>query len=158
MNNKFVIQAFKYGIVGVLNTLLTAITIWLMMQFVFNLKGEQEATSKVVSISNIAGYAAGLINSFIWNRKWTFKSKKSWKTDFFKFMGAFLVCYIPQLLLVMLLNNWAIIPSLHFDFPNREYVLTSAYICQLAGIIFYTLLNFLCNKYYTFKEQSHYKD
>jgi putative flippase GtrA len=153
MSNKFIIQAFKYGIVGVLNTLVTAIIIWLMMRFVFNLKGEQEATSAAVSLSNIAGYAAGLINSFVWNRKWTFKSKKNWRTDFFKFMGAFLICYIPQLLLVMLLNRSTLIPSLHFDFPKKEYILTSAYICQLAGIICYTLLNFLCNKYYTFKEQ-----
>jgi hypothetical protein len=55
------------------------------------------------------------------------------------------------LLLVMLLNKSASVPSLQFDFFNKEYILTSAYLCQLTGIVFYTLLNFLCNKYYTFK-------
>jgi putative flippase GtrA len=151
MSKRFFVQALKYGIVGVLNTLLTAIIIWLMMRFVFNLKGEQDATAEAISISNITGYIAGLINSFIWNRKWTFKSKKSWKIDFLKFIGAFLICYIPQLLLVMLLNSLAILPALQFDFSGKVYMLTSAYICQLIGIVFYTLLNFLCNKYYTFK-------
>jgi putative flippase GtrA len=151
MSGKFIVQAFKYGIVGVLNTLLTAVIIWLMMQFVFNPKGDQESTPAVVSISNIVGYTAGLINSFIWNRKWTFKSKKNLKPEFFKFTGVFLVCYIPQLLLVMLLNRQAIIPALQFDFFNKDYIFTSAYVCQLIGIVFYTLLNFLCNKYYTFR-------
>lgn len=151
MKNNFIIQACKYGIVGVLNTLITAIVIWLMMHFVFRVKGEQEASSLVVSASNVVGYVLGLINSFIWNRTWTFKSEKSWKVDFLKFIGAFLVCYIPQLLLVMALNRYANIPNLYFSLGEQVYTITSAYICQLIGIVFYTGLNFLCNKYYTFK-------
>jgi putative flippase GtrA len=151
MTNKFIVQALKYGIVGVLNTLLTAVSIWLMMHFVFDVKGEQEASSTAVSISNIVGYVIGLINSFVWNRNWTFKSGKSWKKEFLKFVLAFLICYIPQLLLVMFLNNQAHIPAIRLDLLRHEYILTSAYICQLIGIVFYTALNFLCNKYYTFK-------
>jgi putative flippase GtrA len=41
MSNRFIIQAFKYGIAGIFNTLLTAVVIWFMMQFVFNLKGNK---------------------------------------------------------------------------------------------------------------------
>ncbi|MDR0412174.1 MAG: GtrA family protein [Dysgonamonadaceae bacterium] len=151
MRNQWIGQAFRYGIVGILNTLLTAAVIWFMMRFVFGLKGEQDAAPEAVSLSNITGYAAGIINSFIWNRKWTFKSQKNWRIDFFKFTGAFFICYLPQLLLVMILNGSGIVPTLRFGFPEREYVLSSPYTCQLAGIVFFTLLNFLCNKYYTFK-------
>jgi putative flippase GtrA len=137
MSHKFIVQAFKYGIVGVMNTLLTAVIIGLLMHFVFNVRAGQAASSTAVSVSNLTGYIAGLINSFVWNRRWTFQSRKSWKIDFLKFIAAFLICYIPQLLLVMLLNSYA------------EGL--SAYTCQWIGIVFYTALNFLCNKYYTFK-------
>jgi putative flippase GtrA len=154
MNNKFIVQAFKYGIVGVLNTLVTAVVIWLMMHWIFNLKGAENASSTVVSVSNIVGYGIGLINSFVWNRKWTFQSNKSWKTEFLKFTGMFLICYLPQLLLVMLLNRYANVPVLVFHLLNHPYMLSSAYICQLIGMVFYTVLNFLCNKYYTFKTNS----
>ena len=147
INKEFIVQLFKYGIVGVLNTLVCAIIIWLMMNFVFQIKGDREASSMAISISNITGYIAGFICSFVFNRTWTFRSRGNWKIQFLKFAGAFLICYIPQLLLVMVLNRYANIPSLQF----YEYTVTSAYICQLIGMVFYTLLNFLFNKYYTFK-------
>ncbi len=152
MDKKFFIQALKYGIVGVANTLITALTIWIMMRWVFRVKGEEDVSSLVVSISNVIGFIAGLLNSFIWNRNWTFKSQKNWKIDFLKFMLAFIVCFIPQLLLVVLLNKYAAIPSFKFHWMQNEYLITSAYICQLIGIVFYTTLNFLCNKYYAFKK------
>jgi putative flippase GtrA len=151
MNTKFIIQLFKYGVVGVMNTCVTVGVIGSMMYFLFQVHGGKEATPVAVSVSNMAGYVAGFINSFVWNRKWTFHSRKSWKTDLLRFLGAFLICYIPQLLLVMALNNYVTLPPIDFRFYGTEYIVTSAYLCQLIGIVFYTSLNFLCNKYYTFK-------
>ena len=152
MNKRFFTEAIKYGVVGIMNTLLTAFTIWLMMHFIFNAQRGNEVSSVAISISNIVGYAVGLINSFIWNRKWTFKSNSNWQADLLRFIVAFLICYIPQLLLVNGLNNYANLPSLELTFLNHSFFVTSAYICQLIGIIFYTVLNFLSNKYYTFKK------
>ena len=152
MKNSFLVQALKYGVVGVMNTLLTAITIWIMMHFVFRIGNEDEVSSAAISISNVVGYLVGLINSFLWNRKWTFKSKKNWKVDFIKFIFVFLICFIPQLLLVNILNTYINITALEFDIFNQHYVISFAYICQLIGIVFYTVLNFLCNKYYTFRK------
>ena len=152
MNKSFFTEAIKYGIVGIINTLLTALTIWLMMYFIFNTQGEDEVSPTAISISNIVGYVVGLINSFVWNRNWTFKSNGNWKTDFLKFIAAFLICYIPQLLLVNALNKYANLPSIELTLLNQSYLITSAYICQLIGIVFYTVLNFLSNKYYTFKK------
>jgi putative flippase GtrA len=152
MNKKVIKEAFKYGVVGVMNTLLTALTIWLIMHFLFYTKEKEAVSSVAISVSNVVGYAVGLLNSFIWNRNWTFKSHHSWKKDFLKFITAFLICYIPQLALVNILNNYADLPSLEYEFLSRSYFITSAYICQLAGIVFFTVFNFLCNKYYTFKK------
>lgn len=56
-------QAIKYGVVGLSNTLITMIVIWVMMK----LFGCREG------LSNLTGYVAGILNSFIWNKQWTFK-------------------------------------------------------------------------------------
>ena len=59
-------QIFKFVLVGALNTLLDAaiyvtLTRWLGL-------GGRQALAKAIS------YGAGVINSYIWNRTWTFKS------------------------------------------------------------------------------------
>ncbi|MDR2086866.1 MAG: GtrA family protein [Dysgonamonadaceae bacterium] len=154
MNKNFFIEAFKYGIVGILNTFVTAVVIWLMMHALFHVRDENNVSAQIISISNIAGYIAGLINSFVWNRKWTFKSKTAWKKDFRKFILAFLICYIPQLFIVNLLNHYMLIPEIQLNVFHHSSIVPPAYICQLAGIVFYTVMNFLCNKYYTFRKQT----
>jgi putative flippase GtrA len=151
MKQTTLIQFVKYGAVGVSNTLVTAAVIWLMMALVFQVKDDQEATPTAMAVSNITGYVAGLINSFIWNRKWTFQSQTNWKTDFSKFTVAFLLCYIPQLLLVMALKKYLAIAPLTLHLGAWERDVTQDYLFQLAGLVFYTAINFLCNKYYTFK-------
>lgn len=121
-----ILQFIKFGIVGVSNTLLTAATIWILMK-IFH-------TSDY--ISNIVGYIIGLINSFIWNRKWTFANNSTIKETIFKFLATFAVSYLIQLGNLYLL--------LHFTQIDP-------YICQLLSIVTYTFVNFLLNKYYTFK-------
>jgi len=147
MNKRFWLQAIKYGIVGVMNTLLTAVTIWIVMRLAFQTGKTKTASPWIITFSNITGYVVGLINSFIWNRKWTFQSKNHWGKEFVKFSAAFLICYIPQLILVNFLNTYT-----HFRADVAPVAISHAYICQLIGIVFYTLLNFLLNKFYTFKQ------
>jgi len=121
-----ILQLFKFGVVGVFNTLLTALTIWILMK-IFHCSDY---------LSNIVGYLVGLTNSFIWNRIWTFESKSNLKYSVFKFIVTFAISYLFQLGNLYLL--------LHFTNIN-------AYICQLLSIVIYTCINFLLNKYYTFK-------
>jgi len=147
MMKDFWLQAAKYGIVGVINTLLTAITIWVMMHLVFQTGKMGYVPSIVITISNVTGFIVGLINSFVCNRIWTFQSKNNWKNEFIKFVKAFLICYIPQLILVNLLNRYT-----YIAIDLKIFVISHAYTCQLIGIVFFTTLNFLINKYYTFKQ------
>ena len=66
-------QAVKFGAVGVLNTLIDlglyfVLTRWLGMAGL-------PVAAKAIS------YSAGILNSFLWNRNWTFRSQASpWKT------------------------------------------------------------------------------
>lgn len=152
MNKGFISQIIKYGIIGIMNTLLTAVVIWVMMRWFFGVKEDNDASSVAMSVSNFVGYTVGLINSFIFNRNWTFKSKSSWKIGFLKFVLAFGICYIIQLGIVLCLNEYANIPTVNFNLINKNYIINSAYICQLIGIVSYTLLNFFFNKYYTFRK------
>jgi putative flippase GtrA len=76
---KAIKQAIKYGVVGVINTLITAVVIWIMMKLL--------GCSDVVS--NVVGYIAGVLNSFIWNKKWTFKSTEKWMGSAIRFRVVF---------------------------------------------------------------------
>lgn len=149
----FLIELIKYGIVGVMNTLITAVVIWLIMRFVYQVTADEDASTKALSVSNFIGYVAGVINSFIWNRNWTFKSKQNWKKEFLVFIGAFLVCYIPQLILVNVLNTYVNFPNIDFNLLGMDIFINHAYICQLIGIVFFTGMNFLVNKYVTFRQR-----
>jgi putative flippase GtrA len=137
-------QAIKYGIVGIANTLLSLVIIWIMTKWM----GCSEA------FSNFTGYIAGLINSYILNRQWTFRSKSGWTKSAIRFLGVFAVCYALQLLLLLVLNRFCpenpplygffspVLQPLHID---------SLFYIQMLAMAFYTALNFIVNKFYTFK-------
>ncbi|MDD2283851.1 MAG: GtrA family protein [Paludibacter sp.] len=124
--NPTIKQLFKFGIVGISNTLITAIVIW----------GLLKTLHFSDYTSNIIGYIAGLINSFIWNRLWTFKSKTRVSITFYKFIITFAISYAVQLGNLYLLLNFTTIDP---------------YLCQLLSIVVYTIINFILNKFYTFK-------
>jgi len=126
IHHKSLVQFIKFGIVGVSNTLLTAIIIWFLLK-------EFHCSDY---LSNFTGYIIGLLNSFIWNRKWTFESKTKVSVTIFKFIVTFVISYLFQLGNLYLL--------LHFT-------LIDPYYCQILSIGVYTLINFILNKYYTFK-------
>lgn len=119
-------QAIKYGVVGVSNTLITAIVIWIMMKLL--------GFSDVVS--NIVGYIAGVLNSFIWNKQWTFQSSAGWISSAVRFGIVFGICYLLQLGLLIYLN---------------KHLSIDPYYNQLLAMAFYTVINFIMNKFYTFK-------
>ncbi len=137
---KTTIQLLKYGIIGISNTLITLIVFYLIN----TICGISE------NIANVLGYILGLINSFIWNRNWVFKTKNDWKKK-------------RSYLLV----------GLSFAFPcnshssticctARQYQLlryrglpmknTGENIAMCLGMIVYTLANYCFNRFITFKQ------
>jgi putative flippase GtrA len=128
METRILRQAVKYSIVGVGNTLLSLFIIWIMMK-VFGCSA---------IASNVTGYAAGVLNSFIWNRRWTFGSSDAWIWSAIRFALVFGVCYLMQLGLLIYLD---------------AHLPIDPYYNQVIAMIFYTCINFLMNKYFTFKKQ-----
>ena len=78
----FLIQASKYALVGLGNTLLTFVVYFLLTE-IFALSP---------GLANPIGYAVGLVNSFVWNRRWTFGHSGAWIGSAVRFLAVFAVC------------------------------------------------------------------
>ncbi|QEN06990.1 GtrA family protein [Oceanispirochaeta crateris] len=136
MNNfkMLFIQAVKFGIVGFLNTAVTFIVIILF----------KELIGFSIYIANFAGYAAGLMNSFIWNRAWTFKSNQGdLKRQVFLFIAIWCFCFAIQMGVLFLLVDIAGI----FE-----------YVSVFMAMVVYTILNFILNRWITFNSKSNAED
>ena len=122
------LQFLKFGLVGVSNTLITAVVIALLLK-----------VCRLPDLpANIIGYVAGLVNSFVWNRRWTFASTRMVWDAAWRFVLTFAVCYAVQLGVL-----WLLLARLDID----------PYWCHLMGMAVYTVLNFLLNKLFTFKDK-----
>ena len=138
-------QAVKYGVVGIVNTLLSLIIIWIMTKKF----GCTEA------FSNFTGYLVGLVNSFFLNRKWTFGAVDNISIHIVKFFLVFAVCYLLQLGVLLFLNrNCQDNPPLYSFFKPvlQALRIDSLFYIQIISMVVYTVMNFLINKYYTFKK------
>ncbi len=82
----------RFSIVGVANT-----TIDFLMFTVFNeLVGVGYITSQII------GYSFGIINSFIFNKKWTFKEHKVSKKILYELMQFIIINLISLIITVLL--------------------------------------------------------
>lgn len=121
----------RFLLVGMINTLL-GLSVIFMFLHVFD---------QGYWISTFFGNAAGMICSYLLNRSFTFKSTISfWKggSTFFLASG---ICYFFS---YWLAEKIVIITSDHY---LRE-------IAVLVGMIFYTLSNYLAQKYFVFHKNT----
>ena len=136
------IQLLKYGVIGVLNTLITLVTFYLL-----NTKLELS-----YGISNVTGYVLGVINSFLWNRNWVFKTKNNFQRELFLFVCVFLICLALQLCVSWILLEglgWKNLPDDVIPFfPMQK---AGQNIVMVLAMVVYTLANYAYNRFVTFK-------
>lgn len=77
-------QAVKFGLVGVSNTAVD----WLVY---FLLTAGLHAWMIHPTLAKGISYSAGILNSFVWNRNWTFRSKSRAAVTFFPFLAVNLI-------------------------------------------------------------------
>lgn len=78
----------KYNIIGVMNTLITLASVWVMHQLLdWNLE-----------LSNFLGFIFGAINSYLMNRIWNFKSKNRKRSEVIRFIIVFAAAYALNLI------------------------------------------------------------
>ena len=137
-------QALKFGVVGLGNTLLTLGIIWIMTELL-----EYSAI-----LANVSGYAIGIISSYFFNKQWTFQSAVGWKKSAIRFFMVCGICYVVQFIVLVILNRYYLEnPPLYtfFEPVLAIFKIGTSYYIHIFAMVFYTLLNFLFNKYYTFK-------
>lgn len=123
---KFFVQGVKFGLVGILNTLITMVVFYLLNTLL----------GVWYIIANPIAYTVGFTNSYIMNRIWTFKSKGSVKEQSIPFLLVFGTCFLLQ---------WGLSIFL------KEYIGMSVNLATIIAMAFYMVINFLGHKYITFK-------
>lgn len=123
-------QGVRFGLVGLLNTAIT-FGVFVLFYRVFR-TGE--------TFANTTGYIVGVINSFVWNKFWTFKSGDKSRRGLLRegvlFLVVFAVSFGVQLLLFRFLLS-------------RQLV---AELAELFAMVVYTILSFTGNKLLTFRK------
>lgn len=138
MNRTHLHQFVKYCLVGLMNTGITLLMIFLC----------KSVLGIDPYVSNVAGYVFGLINSFIWNKQWVFRSQEGYLGEALRFGAGFGICYGVQFAVV-----WGISHGSFGDtvFPIGPFAISGYGIATLLGNVVYTACNFLYNKVITFK-------
>ena len=139
LRNNSLIQFLKYACVGVLNTLVTLCVIFICKV----LLGVNPL------VSNAIGYVAGVVNSFLWNKNWVFKTSGHYTREAVKFIVGFLICYGLQFLTVWLLSYQT--PPKEFQVYIFAFTLSGYGIATLIGNVVYTMTNYVYNKIVTFR-------
>lgn len=138
-DRKTMIQFIKYSMVGVMNTLITLVVIYVC-------KSLLDINEYV---SNTVGYIAGLINSFLWNKKWVFKVKEDSFNQIIRFAAGFLMCYGLQFLVVWVLNEHTILGEM--EWTVKGFTFGGYGVATIVGMMVYTLANFVYNRLITFR-------
>lgn len=118
-------QFLRFGLVGVANTLTT----WAVVRALAPLAG--------VSLASVAGYAAGMVQSFIVNRLWTFRDTRSgagWQREAVRFVAVNLVCAGLFTLTTTLVAPWL-----------------GLTLATLAGVALVTPVGFILNRTLVFR-------
>ncbi|WP_404651852.1 GtrA family protein [Raoultella terrigena] len=124
MNNLLSNPALKYVMVGLLNTAITAVVIFLLM-----------SAGMGIYISNALGYVLGILFSFVVNSLFTFSTTLTSKR-FIKFLASCAVCWVANIITVKI-----------FLMIFSDFI----YIAQLCGMIVYTISGYLINKLWVMK-------
>jgi len=116
----------KYSIVGGVNTLITYVSFYLMSNFL----------GVHYVIATIIGYILGIINSYFWNKFWTFKKNKKSLNEFLKFVLVYLFAFTVNVGSIVFL---------------KESLYVSPNIGEIVGILFAMIVSYAGQRFWTFK-------
>jgi putative flippase GtrA len=80
------------------------------------------------AVANVLAYAAGMINSFLLNRIWTFRAEGQVVAHAFKFVVLNAATLVASTGLVFALVDWAGLPPLAVWLPLTLAILTAHYL------------------------------
>lgn len=118
---------FRFVMVGIVNTIIGYSIIMILYHII----------ALSYSVSYFLSYVVGIIISFFLNRKFVFYSQRDKLAEFMKFLVAFGVSYLLSYFVLYLLMEWQLLP---------------ANIVFFVGMVVYSILFYLLNRYITFKK------
>lgn len=121
-----IFQFIKFGIVGASNTVISLVIYYVLIYFTVN-----------YIVANTLGFIVSVLNAFYWNNKYVFKKTKS--NNFNALIKSF-VCYGSTFLLSTVLLIIMV-----------KYLKISEIIAPIINLIITIPLNFMLNKFWTFK-------
>ncbi len=128
MKKKTEIQLVKFGLIGFFNTALDFGIFALL----------SKATDLLPEVSHVISYSCGVINSYFWNRTWTFHKKgRSHPMEFAKFVLVNLISLGISTLVLSFLSSGAGL---------------SVYPAKLGAIACSLTVNFLGSKLIVFRD------
>lgn len=127
---KLMQQAVRFGLVGVLNTLIDYAVYSLLLLIPF--------VREHYVIAQVIGYCAGLANSLYFNKKWTFAQKERVSKG--------------QLVAFLAVNLAALGVSTAVLVAAQEWMGLGPYIGKIVATLFSMAVNFLGNKVMVFKK------
>jgi len=121
-------QFMRFGIVGVLNTAVQFLVFVLLFRVLH----------VPMILASGLGYIAGIVNSYLLNRTWTFKVRRRRETrEFLRFVAVNILAMGVNLgTLKFLVATWAVVPE----------------VAQILAIGASLVVNFAGNKWWTFRE------
>ncbi len=125
VNEQVAKEAARFLVVGLANTALTLAIIFVLLRF-----GSSLLTA------NIIGYGTGFINSFVWNRRWTFRSSGDVWRETMVYSVVWVVCYLLQMVALLLSARWLGLSDI---------------LSTLIAMLFFTGPNYLGNRLFTFR-------
>ena len=121
-----IIQFVKFGIVGILNTLIALVIYYALVFIGFH-----------YILSNTMAFGVSVINAYYWNQKYVFsKSKENQSRKLLKIYASYGFTFLLSTgLLFLMVSTLGI----------------SHYIAPIINLFITTPLNFILNKYWVFK-------
>lgn len=122
-------EFLKFNIVGFINTIVDFIVYFLLLKLGIGYK-----------VAATVSYATGVVNSYFWNRGWTFKVKKEiTKKEILKFILLNVICWGISLGVLVILYN------LGFNQSGLKRLIAKGFASLVPAVV-----NFLGNKKWIF--------
>ena len=143
---KSFVQLLKFVLIGASNTLID-----LIVTFALN------AIFGLYFLAKIIGYACGILNSYFWNSRWTFREERRRDArEIVLFIAVNLVTLGVSLLLQWVLRDKLHLDAWWTDFAGQHFftkILNGERFCLLLASGIALLLNFAGNKLFVFKKR-----
>ena len=121
-------RIFRFAVIGTLNALIMAVTVWVMM----------DELDINYMLSNVTAYILAQIHNFIWCKYWIFPTEKksnTWRQVLLFSIAFGMACGALSLFLLGLVDG--------LD--------CTEYLAQFLGLFIHGSVNFLMNKRVTFR-------